>query len=287
MVDALTHFLLVAEHGTFTEAARRAHLTQPAISASIRRLEDDLGGRLFDRGAGGASLTAAGRALLPRARAALAAIGDGRRAVAEVLGLHAGEVRVGAGATACTFLLPPLLSAFRERHPAIRHLLREADTARVVEAVLAGELDLGIVTRAWVDLPPGLIVEPWQADELVLVGPPGDRPPGFVSFGAGSALRDLLDRAFPEAVVVMELNSIAAIAAHVRAGMGVALLSRESVAADVAAGRLQELNDPRVPLVRTLDLVHRGVDRLPPAALALRALLLDHSRPGSTARAPT
>src|SRR5436190_6425544 len=105
----LRHFLLIADHGTFTEAARRAHLSLPALSAAIRRLEDELGARLLHRGPGGAALTAAGEALVPRARAALAAIEDGRRAVAEVTGLHTGEVRLGAGATATPYRLPALL----------------------------------------------------------------------------------------------------------------------------------------------------------------------------------
>src|SRR6185503_6727184 len=113
MLEELRHLALVAEHGSFTEAARRAGLSQPALSASIARLERGMGARLLHRGAGGTRLTAAGEALLPRARAALAAVEDGRRAVAEIEGLHAGEVRVGAGATACTYLLPHVLAAFR------------------------------------------------------------------------------------------------------------------------------------------------------------------------------
>src|SRR5690242_13497579 len=105
MLDELQHFVLIAGHGTFTEAARQAHLSQPALSASIARLEDFVGARLFHRGAGGTRLSAAGEALLPRARAALAAVAEGKRAVGEVLGLAAGEVRLGGGATACTYFL--------------------------------------------------------------------------------------------------------------------------------------------------------------------------------------
>src|SRR5262245_61461619 len=98
MLDELRHLMLIAEHGTFTEAARRAHLSQPALSASIRRLEDQLGARLLVRGPAGAELTAAGTAMLGHARTAIAAVEDGRRAVAEIAGLGRGEVRIGAGA---------------------------------------------------------------------------------------------------------------------------------------------------------------------------------------------
>ena len=72
MVEELRHFLLIAAHGTFTEAARRAHLSQPALTASMRRLEAAVGARLLLRGPGGASLTAAGEALRPHAEAVLA-----------------------------------------------------------------------------------------------------------------------------------------------------------------------------------------------------------------------
>src|SRR5688500_9815845 len=99
MFESLRHFLLILDHGTFTEAAKRAHLSQPALTASIHRLEQDLGATLLHRGRKGAQVTAAGAELVPRARAALAAIDEARRAVREVLELDRGEVRIGAGGT--------------------------------------------------------------------------------------------------------------------------------------------------------------------------------------------
>lgn len=269
MFDELRHFLLIAEHGTFTEAARRAHLSQPALTASIRRLEDRMGARLLHRGPAGASLTAAGDALVPRARAALAAVEDGQRAVAEVAGLHAGEVRIGAGATACTYLLPPELAAFRQRHPGIRFLLREATTHEALEGLAAGDLDLLVVTVEEGG-------EHWRDDPLVLVASPDLDPHGaaFVTFRKGATTRGLVDRHFPEARIVMELGSIAAVKGNVRAGIGIALVSRLAVESDLELGRLVEVVDPRTPIVRPLSIVHRGVERLPPAAAALREQLL-------------
>src|SRR5262245_33571797 len=163
MLDELRHLLLIVEHGTFTEAARRAHLSQPALTASIRRLELALGARLLSRGRTGAELTAAGQALLPRARAALAAVDEGRRVVEEVVGLHAGEVRLGAGATACTYFLPPVLAAFRRRHPGVRLLLREAFTDQLEVALDAGELDLAIITAG--ERPAPGPSDRWRDDE--------------------------------------------------------------------------------------------------------------------------
>ena len=190
MYDELRHLLLIVEHGTFTEAARRAHLSQPALSASVRRLEEAFGARLLHRGRDGARLTAAGEALLPSARASLAALEDGRRAVAEVMDLRAGEVRLGAGTTAATYLLPPVLARYRARHPGIRYLLRETTTAEGLEALERGELDMAVVTSEG--------HEPWFMDELVLVGPPGHAERGpFVTLRPGAITRALLERHFP------------------------------------------------------------------------------------------
>lgn len=269
MIDELRHFLLIVELGTYTEAARHAHLSQPALTASIQRLEAEFGAKLLLRGPGGATPTASGQALVARARAALAAIADGRRAVAEIEGLHAGEVRVGAGATACTYLLPPALAAFRAEHPGVRFLLREATPDVVLDALHAGELDLGVITTDR--------GEPWFEDRLIVIAAPDlphpERAP-FVTFGKGSTSRALLERYFPAAEVVMELGSIAAVKGNVRAGIGVALVSRSAVEHDVAAGRLVEVPHPATPIARPLHLVHRGVERLPPAAARLREVLL-------------
>ncbi|MCA9570389.1 MAG: LysR family transcriptional regulator [Myxococcales bacterium] len=283
MYADLLNFLHVVEQGTFTAAARAAHLTQPALSASIRRLEEPLGGPLFLRDRRGALLTDAGRALLPHARAARAAVDEGRAAVAEVLGLAKGEVTLGAGATATTYLLPRVLGAFLRRHPGVRYRLREIGTPGVVEAVREGSLDLGIATRLPGDTEPwGVVEEPWCADPLVVVASPDERrdDPPYLTFVEGSPLRILLERHFPEARVAMELGSIPAIKGNVAAGLGVALVPRSAAERTVAEGRLMWWPDPRVPLTRDLVLIHRGVDRLSTAAAALRGLLVEEAGRG-------
>ncbi|MBX3275891.1 MAG: LysR family transcriptional regulator [Sandaracinaceae bacterium] len=269
-LDGLRNLLLIVEHGTFTEAARHAHLSQPALTASMRRLEEQLGARLLARGRHGATLTAAGAALLPSARAALAAVEEGRRAVLEIEELARGEVRLGAGATACTYLLPPTLAAFRRAHPGVRLWLRELTTDEAREAIDAGSMDLAVVTD------PGPHGELWFEDELVLVAAPGIDPAGapFVTFRSGATTRALLEERFPGADIAMELGGVAAVKTHVRMGIGVALVSRHAVRTDLALGRLVELDDPRTPIRRPMHLVHRGRDRLAPAARALRELML-------------
>lgn len=275
MLDELRHFLFIVEERTFTAASRRAHLSQPALTASIQRLEAQLGGRLLHRGPGGASPTAAGEALIPKARAALAAVDDGRRAVAEVLGLHAGEVRLGAGPTVATYMLPPYVAAYRADHPGVRLFLREAHSPQVWEGLRSGELDLGVVTGSSVDPRERIVTEPWREDELVVVAAPGDpTPDAWVCFPRGSTLRGLLDASFDTPDVVMELNSIAAVKGNVRAGVGRCLISRDAVARDLESGALALVELPPTPLRRTMVLVHRGVDRLSPAAARLRARML-------------
>lgn len=279
MLDELRHFILIAEHGTFTEAARRAHLTQPALTASIRRLESVAGARLLHRGRHGAALTAAGAAFLPRARAVLADFEDGLRAVRELEGLAHGEVRVGAGATVCTYLLPALLVKLRRAHPGLRFLLREATPDEAFDALASGDLDLAIVSDAARSQQTRFVVEPWRDDELVIVAAPdidAKRAP-FVAFRRGATTRRLLEERVPGADIVMELGSIAAIKGHVKAGIGVALVSRSAVSADVARGSLVVVRHRATPMKRTFSIVHRGLDRLPPAATALRALLLESS----------
>ncbi len=268
MYDSLRHFVLIVDHRTFTEASKRAHLSQPALTASIHRLEEELGAQLLHRGRRGATPTAAGLELLPRARAALAAVEDARRAVREVLELERGEVRIGAGGTACTYFLPRLLAAFRREHPRIRFMLRETTADEARAGLESGELDLGIVTA-----PEG---EPWIADELVLVAAPGVhvREMPFVTFREGSTIRELLELHFPEAEVVMELGSIAAVKGHVRSGIGIALISKHAARTDLKMGRLVAVEDDRVPIMRPLHILHRGIDRLPPAAAALRELMM-------------
>jgi DNA-binding transcriptional LysR family regulator len=206
--------------------------------------------------------------LQPRAEAALAAFADGERAVREVVGLQIGEVRVGAGATASTYLLPPTLRDFRERHPGVRLMLREAFTSRLLSDLRAGELDLAIVTG------PG--DDPWICDELVLVAAPGldTKRAGYITFAEGSPTRAALIERFGEARIVMELGSIAAVKANVRAGVGVALLSRAAVAKDVRSRTMRIVRSADTPIRRQLSLVHRGIERMPPAAARLRRLLL-------------
>jgi DNA-binding transcriptional LysR family regulator len=130
--------------------------------------------------------------------------------------------------------------------------------------------------------------EPWFEDELIVVASPKlarPRSAPFIAFGQGSTSRALLDQHVPGAAVVMELGSIAAVKGNVRAGIGVALISRSAVADDLRRGRLVVVPHPATPVRRPLRLVHRGAERLPPAAARLRELLLANPPPRPPRRA--
>ncbi|MEU3561291.1 MULTISPECIES: LysR family transcriptional regulator [unclassified Kitasatospora] len=150
----LQYFVTVAQHGSFTRAARLLHLTQPGVSSQIRQLERELGHPLLDRSGRTVRLTPVGEAVLPHARAALASAAAARRAAQEFGGLRRGHVRLGMVAGAA--LTPPselgtfpglatTLAAFRQEHPGIDFSLTEDTTARMLSALRDGRLDLAVV----------------------------------------------------------------------------------------------------------------------------------------------
>lgn len=278
MIRELEHFVVIAQVGTFTEAARRIHLSQPALTASIQRLEEAVGAPLLVRGRHGAELTAAGATFLPKAQAALAAFRDGQRAVLELQGLSAGQVRLGGGATACTYLLPSLLARFRKARPSIALALREAYTEELEAAIEDGSLDLAVITAARKQRFGDRLERfgRFSDDELIVVAAPGCDPATspWLTFTAGSPTRAVLLERVPHAVIAMELTSIATVKGNARAGIGMALVSRAAVAADLASGALVEIPQRWTPVRRKLAIFHRGRPRLTPAATALLDVLV-------------
>jgi DNA-binding transcriptional LysR family regulator len=117
--------------------------------------------------------------------------------------------------------------------------------------------------------------EPWRKDELVLVGAPGidASTAPLVTFAHGMTTRAIVDQRFADRPIAMELGSIAAVKANTRAGVGIALVSRASIQRELDAGQLVIVPSERTPITRSLHLVHRGRERLPPAASALLELL--------------
>src|SRR3954471_14919121 len=120
----LEYFVAVAEEQSFTRGALRAHVAQPGVSAQIRRLEAELGEHVLERDARGARLTAVGAAVLPHARAALAAAAAGRAPVAHAHGLLVGRVVIGTAIGVRAAAMTRLLAAFHAQHPEVEIALR-------------------------------------------------------------------------------------------------------------------------------------------------------------------
>jgi DNA-binding transcriptional LysR family regulator len=295
----LRYFVAIARAGHMTRAARALGVSQPALSAMLRKLERESGADLMHRTGRGVELTEAGRVFLQSAEEAVLAADAGLRAVRELAGLERGSIRVGGGATAITYMLPRVVSDFRRSHPGLRFYVREAGSSAVAASVVSGELDLGIVTLPIsANHEADLFTAPLVADELRLIVPPSHRLAGkrafrwsdlkdqaVVAFEAGSAVRAVIDEASHAAGVTldvaMELRSIESIKQMVAAGIGVGFVSR------FALGSQQGLACREGRLSRSLAIVRRR-DRLPSPAVATferRLVLLVAASGGAGRRA--
>ena len=170
-IDNLQTFLTLARLGHMTRAAQELHLTQPAVSAQLSKLEDELGHKLFDRTPKGMRLTEAGRLWRTYVEQALVMLQSGQQSIDALSGLQQGSLSIGGGATATTYLLPSHLGAFHARHPGIQLFVREQGSQIVMESVLSGELELGIVTLPTPTTHKHLHIEGWIEDELLLIVP--------------------------------------------------------------------------------------------------------------------
>ncbi|MCK2219084.1 LysR substrate-binding domain-containing protein [Actinomadura sp. ATCC 31491] len=237
----LEYFVAVAETRSFTRAAERVHISQSGVSAQIRQLERELGAELFDRSARAARLTAAGRAALGPARAALAAAGAVGRAVEEVTGLVRGRLTVGMVA-GCT--LTPLfeaLAAFHAAHPGVAVELLEDGSDRLLDRVRDGSLDLALAGTATA-APEGLEAMTVVSEPIVAAVPPGhplaargrirlrdlDGLP-VACMPAGTGLRAVFDEACAargaRPAVVVQAGAADALADLAARGLGVAVLT--------------------------------------------------------------
>ncbi|OBS08899.1 LysR family transcriptional regulator [Acidihalobacter prosperus] len=167
-VNALQAFTAVAELSSFSEAAARLHLTQPAVSKRIRQLEGELGRRLFDRVARRVQLTEAGRALLPGARRILLELDESRRRLANLSGHVAGTLSIGTSHHIGLHRLPALLRGYTRRYPEVDLDLRFLDSEAGCAAVEHGDLELALVTLP-PETPPQLVSTPVWDDPLTLV----------------------------------------------------------------------------------------------------------------------
>jgi DNA-binding transcriptional LysR family regulator len=167
----LNAFIAIAELGSFSEAAERLHLTQPAVSKRIASLEQQLNVRLFDRLGREVSLTEAGRALLPRAYQILNVLDDTRRALVNLSGEISGRLTLATSHHIGLHRLPPLLRAFTRTHPQVALDIQFLDSEVAYEEVLHGRAELAVITLAPETREPVHAVAVWD-DPLDFVAAP-------------------------------------------------------------------------------------------------------------------
>ncbi len=163
----LRHFLAVAEHRNFTKAANELCIAQPALSISIKKLEQSLDVILFRREDRQISLTKEGEVLLPHAKKVVQQLDDAQLAMEELKGLIKGEVRLGAPSMMGSYFFPEILMAFKDQYPDLKLTLVDAGTQSIKEMLLNGELDIGVIMEK--DAPVDLETDHLVTAEMVAV----------------------------------------------------------------------------------------------------------------------
>ncbi|MFF3617887.1 LysR family transcriptional regulator [Streptomyces sp. NPDC002467] len=270
-IRQLRYFVTVAEEANFTRAAARLHLAQPGLSAQVRQLERELGHRLLDRSGRSVTLTEVGEAVLPYARAALAAVEVVRQTADEFTGLLRGRVALGlvAGAAAAGsgFDVAAVLAGFHEAHPRVEIGLTEDTSERMLAALHRGELDIAVIGLADEEPPPGIslhvvadvpLVAAVAPDDPALTSPDRtvialaelrDRP--LISPPRGTGLRGVFDRACAAAGfrprIAFEASAPPFLAQLAARGLGVAVVPELPADAAAAVGvRMLEVTEPRL-----------------------------------------
>jgi DNA-binding transcriptional LysR family regulator len=166
----LKAFLLVAETGSFSLAAEKLHLTQPAVSKRVALLEEQLGAGLFDRIGRNISLTEAGHALLPHARTIQQDLAAAEQSVRDLSGAVAGRLRLATSHHIGLHRLPPVLSAFSKAYTAVQIDIDFMDSEQAYELIMQGKAELAVVTLAPVREPSVVTLPVWRDPLDFMVG---------------------------------------------------------------------------------------------------------------------
>ena len=279
-------FLTVASERSFSRAGAKLHRTQPAVSQAIRRLEDELGERLFDRSSKQGALTEAGRVLREYAQRLMRLSEEAEMAVRELRDLRRGRVLVGANEAAVHALLP-LIQRFRASHPQIQVDVRRVPSRQVGVEVLQGSLDFGMITFQPAER--GLLSLNIGPDELVMLVHPqhplaSRKQVTMAEFGRETVIahndpspaRERVLRVFEQKHapinIQLALPSLEAIKRAVEMKLGVALLPKRCALSEINRGQLAAVRVPQVRLARQLRLVYRRAGELSHAGQAFLAI---------------
>ncbi|HEV8317973.1 MAG TPA: LysR substrate-binding domain-containing protein [Vicinamibacterales bacterium] len=275
-------FLTVAAERSFSRAAMKLHRTQPAVSQSIRRIEDALGERLFDRATKDATLTEAGRLLREYADRLLRLSEEAESAVRDLKDLRRGRVLIGANEASVHAVLP-LIARFRDAHPLVHVDVRRIHARQLGAEVAQGSLDFGVMTFQPAE--PGLRAVVLGHDELVMLVHPSSplaerhevtlaecARQTVIAHNDPSHVRERVLRMFEQhhipANILVSLPSLEGIKRAVAMQLGVALLPRRCAEAEIERGELVALQVPEVRLRRQIRLIYRKAGERSHAATA-------------------
>lgn len=284
----LRTFRAVVEAGSFSNAAKALHLTQPAVSLQVKELERDCGLALLERAGRRIRPTEAGRELLRSAHLIDQELKAADEAISALKGLRGGLLTVAVISTA-QYYAPRLLAEFCRRHAGVQLRLDVCNRDAIVGYLERDEVDLAIMGR-----PPAEIdtqADPFAPNPHVVIASPqhplarrGHIPIGellresFIAREPGSGTRELSEQLFNKRGIAFKptlvMNSNETIKQAVMAGMGVSLLSRHTVELELATRMLVTLDVAGTPVLRRWYLVHRKEKRLSPAALAFRTFMM-------------
>ncbi len=281
-LQQLRLFEAVARHKSFTRAAEEVHLSQPAVSIQVKRLEQNVGLALFEHVGKRISLTDAGRELYAASKDVLGRLAELDGAIDSLSGEVAGTLTVTA-VTSAKYFLPHLLGAFIRRYPDVEPRLKVANRSSLLERVADNEDDLYVMGH----VPDGLDVEelPFLENVIAVVASPDHQlarkrkitlqhitEERFLVREAGSGNRKVVEEFFQEQGLrinpYMELGSAEAIKQGVMAGLGISALSLHNLRLEIATGQITVLKVEGFPLRRRWNVVHRKGKRLSPAALS-------------------
>ncbi|MFN3671317.1 MAG: LysR family transcriptional regulator [Bosea sp. (in: a-proteobacteria)] len=285
----LRYFTAIVEQGSFSKAATKLRVAQPALSQHLRHMEDELGVALLHRGTRGVLPTEAGQRLLERARAILADFGELRDTVRGESVAPAGEVRIGLPGTVSEQFSVPLIEAARAKFPAVRIRIAEAMSGFVLDWLRRGDVDLAVIYST--SDPKGLGIHHVLTEELCLFGPPGldaiKTPAGgtvtmseaaaldLILPGLGHGLRDQIEEAAGAQATIrpaIEIESYGQIKRLVQRGLGYSILPRMAVSEHEKAGIFRSWRIAEPTLYRKVYLAYSTERPMPAAARAIGQL---------------
>lgn len=282
-------FVEVVRRGSVLHAAEALHLTPPAVSMQIKEIESQVGLPLFDRAGRRLSLSTAGEYFIVYARRLLGTLKEADDAMARFKGVESGVLTIGMVSPA-KYFLPQLLAQFHAAHPAVQVRLRLGNRERLVELMQAHEVDMSVMGRAPKEWPNR--AEPFAAHPHVLVTAlshpfaQAESVPaaalareGFIVREPGSGTRAALEEYLAghhlQPMFIMELPSDEAIKQAVMAGLGVSLVSLQTIGLELRSGLICVPHVEGLPVMRRWHLVNAAAKMLSPAAEAFRYFILE------------